>query len=156
MMLDTRYGLTNMTIHLTDQVTQSFDQEYKPYITCLAHPNTNPLVFWELEQERYPTIFRMAMNYLLIQPFAVPCKQAFSSSILTDTKQRNQISPVLMEALQILKSSLKKERPNLKWWMTSQEEMLTNAECGNGTDDVLKVVADEEGESLRGHHVAIY
>lgn len=49
--------------------------------------------------------------------------------------------------------------------MTSQEEMLrnedsnqmlANAECSNGTDDVLKVIADEEGELLRGHCVAIY
>ncbi|KAF9224383.1 hypothetical protein BS17DRAFT_672442, partial [Gyrodon lividus] len=57
----------------------------------------------------YPTIFRMAMDYFPIQPASVPCEQAFSSSSLMDTKQHNRINPILMEALQIFKSSLKRE-----------------------------------------------
>ncbi|KAF9224608.1 hypothetical protein BS17DRAFT_702953, partial [Gyrodon lividus] len=65
----------------------------------------------------YPTTFQMAMDYLPIQPSSVLCKQMFSSSGLTDTKQHNQINPVLMEALQILKLSLKREQPSLKGWM---------------------------------------
>ncbi|KAF9219206.1 hypothetical protein BS17DRAFT_686395, partial [Gyrodon lividus] len=51
----------------------------------------------------------MAMDYLPIQPSSVLCERVFSSSSLTDTKQCNQINPILMEALQILKSSLKRE-----------------------------------------------
>jgi len=43
------------------------------------------------------------MDYLPIQASSVPCERAFSSSAETDTAQRNRISPVLMEALQMLK-----------------------------------------------------
>lgn len=50
------------------------------------------------------------MDYLPIQATSVPCERVFSSAKETDTAKRNQISPVLMEALQLLKFSLKKER----------------------------------------------
>ena len=43
------------------------------------------------------------MDYLPIQASSVPCERAFSSSAETDTTRCNQISPVLMEALQMLK-----------------------------------------------------
>ena len=126
-MLGARYRLTDMMIQLEEQGLQSMDQEYNAYITSsLAHPNTNPLMFWELERDQYPTIFQMAMDYLPVQPSLVPCKRVFSSSGLTDTWQCNRVNCILMEALQILKFSLKKEHPNLKWWTMSQQEMLRN------------------------------
>jgi len=69
-----------------------------------------------------------------------------------------------METLQILKFSLKREWPNLKWWMTPQQEMLHDEDSsqvlapvvpghgnGNGVDEVLKAIVVEEGESLLGH-----
>ena len=46
------------------------------------------------------------MDYLPIQASSVPCERAFSSSAETDTHRRNRISPVLMEALQMLKYTL--------------------------------------------------
>ncbi|KIK76632.1 hypothetical protein PAXRUDRAFT_169317, partial [Paxillus rubicundulus Ve08.2h10] len=53
----------------------SIDQEYNVYVTSgLVHANSHPLTFWELEQECYPTIFQMAMDYLPIQPSSVPCE----------------------------------------------------------------------------------
>lgn len=164
MTLGEKYGLPHMAIHTEEQRAQSIDQEYKMYVTSThARGDASPLVFWELERQRYPTIFRMAMDYLPVQPSSVPCERAFSSSGLTDTKQRNRINPILMEALQILKFSLKKERPNLKWWMTSQQEMLqdedsnqilvaavpTPGESGaHGIEEVLMAIEAEEGESL--------
>jgi hypothetical protein len=49
------------------------------------------------------------MDYLPIQASAVPCEQVFSSSSKTYMKKCNHISPVLMEALQMVKFSVKKE-----------------------------------------------
>jgi hypothetical protein len=64
------------------------------------------------------------MDYLPIQASSVPCERVFSSSSETDTKKRNRIAPVLMEALQIVKFLLKKERLNFtKGWAASQKEM---------------------------------
>ena len=168
MTLGARYGLTDMMIQPEEQGLQSMDQEYNVYITSsLTHPNTNPLMFWELEQDWYPTIFWMAMDYLPVQPSSLPCKQVFSSSGLTDTQQCNRVNCILMEALQILKFSFKKECPNLKWWTMLQQEMLYNEDSSqilataipghdSGTvDEVLKAIMTEKGEEL-SHHVQLF
>lgn len=171
MTLGARYGLPDMAIQAEEQGVLPIDQEYNTYVTStLTRVNTHPLAFWELERDRYPTIFRMAMDYLPVQPSSVPCERAFSSSSLTDTKQRNRIQPILMEALQVLKFSIKGERPlNLKSWMTSEQEMLhdedgsqilATAIPGNpghtqDLDTVLRAVeADEQG--TMSNHVVIY
>ena len=60
---------------------------------------------------QYPTIFKLAMDILPIQGSAVPCEQVFLSAKETITAHRNKISPELMEALQILKYSIKHGRP---------------------------------------------
>ena len=52
----------------------------------------------------------MAMDYLPIQATSVPCERIFSSSAETDTKRRNRINPILMEALQMEKLFHKKRR----------------------------------------------
>jgi hypothetical protein len=53
---------------------------------------------------QYPTLARMAQDYLAIQGSATPSERAFSHSGITDTKRRNHLSPVIFEALQLLKS----------------------------------------------------
>ncbi|KAF9224607.1 hypothetical protein BS17DRAFT_766592 [Gyrodon lividus] len=50
MTLGEKYGLASMRIQAEEWVVQSIDQEYNAYSTSnLAHANTNPLTFWELE-----------------------------------------------------------------------------------------------------------
>ena len=56
---------------------------------------------------RYPTIYALAMDILPIQASAVPCKHVFSSSKEITTAQHYHISFELIEALQILKYSVK-------------------------------------------------
>ena len=66
----------------------------------------------------------MAMDYLPIQATSVPCKYMFSLAKETDTTKRNQISPAMIEALQLLKFSLKKEQLNfINGWSTSEAAM---------------------------------
>jgi hAT family C-terminal dimerisation region len=65
------------------------------------------------------------MNYLPIQASSVPCERVFSSAAETDTKKRNRITPALMEALQMLKFLLKKQRLDfMGGWMTGESELL--------------------------------
>ena len=67
----------------------------------------------------------MVMDYLPIQASAVLCERIFSSSAETDTKKRNRINPLLLEALQMLKFHLKKERLNFTaGWITSEKQMV--------------------------------
>jgi hypothetical protein len=64
------------------------------------------------------------MDYLPVQATSVPCERVFSSAKETDTARRNKISPVLMEALQLLKFSVRKERLNfMDGWTTTEAAM---------------------------------
>jgi hypothetical protein len=74
----------------------------------------------------------MAMDYLPVQASAVPCERIYSSSAETDTKRRNRINPLLMEALQMLKFHLKKERLNFTAaWMTTETQMVDDSPDGD-------------------------
>ena len=62
------------------------------------------------------------MDVLPAQASAVPCEHVFSSSKETCTLQRSQISPQLMEALQVLKFAHKWDRLNFTMGLVAQEE----------------------------------
>jgi len=47
----------------------------------------------------------MAQDYLPIQGSATPSEHAFSNASLTDSKQRNWLTPEIFEGLQNLKSA---------------------------------------------------
>lgn len=86
----------------------------------------------------------MSLDYLPIQASSVPCERVFSSSAETDTKKRNRISPLLMEALQMLKFALKQDRLDFtSGWITSEGEMKDN------NDPVEENLLDA---MFRGHH----
>ena len=101
----------------------------------------------------------MAMDYLPVQASAVPCERVFSSSGETDTKKRNRISPLTMEALQMLKFDLKKRCLDfMRGWATSEKEMLDDAEGADllagllkedfhaDFDKIMKFIGDDKGD----------
>ena len=104
-----------------------------------------------------PTLFAMAMDYLPIQASAVPCERIFSSSAKTDTKQRNRIGPLMMEALQMLKFHLKKSCLNFtEAWVTPENQMtndepevdllanLLKGEYWNDWDKIIQFINSDE------------
>ncbi len=52
---------------------------------------------------QYPTLSKMARDYLAIQGSATPSECAFSSGGTTGTAKRNRLKPDVFEALQLLK-----------------------------------------------------
>lgn len=94
----------------------------------------------------------MALDFLPIQASAVPSERVFSSSAETDTKKRNRINPVLMEALQMLKFALKKARLNFTdGWITPEmimrerepeEDLLAALLRANGEDVLDRIIQD--------------
>ncbi|EGO04366.1 hypothetical protein SERLA73DRAFT_28458, partial [Serpula lacrymans var. lacrymans S7.3] len=61
----------------------------------------------------FPTLFSIALDYLPIQGTSVSCKWVFSSAALTATPRKNCLSADIMEALQILKFSARRDGSNL-------------------------------------------
>jgi hypothetical protein len=85
--------------------------------------------------EEFPNIYKIALDYLPIQASAVPCERVFSSSAETDTKRRNRIKPVLMEALQIIKYRKRKERMNLMSdWTETMEKVKMDEKMQGDVD----------------------
>jgi hypothetical protein len=78
------------------------------------------------------------MNYLPVQGSSVPCKHVFSLSAETDTKKHNQIKPVLMEALQMLKFYCKKSLLNFTTGLVLEEG---NFEEGDSKDLLVKLLS---------------
>lgn len=86
------------------------------------------------------------MDYLPIQATSVPSERVFSSAKETDTNKRNRMSPVLLEALQLLKFSLKKERLNfMDGWATSQVAMSVPQQQ---TDDLLETLFSDNPDCI--------
>lgn len=54
---------------------------------------------------KYPTLKRIARDYLPIQGSATPSERAFSSGGITGCSRRNSLLPEIFEGLQILKSA---------------------------------------------------
>ena len=73
--------------------------------------NTNVLVSdLQDNQHRYLTLFAFALDILPIQSTSVPSERVFSSAKETDALRRNRLSPDAMEALQMLKFSIRNGR----------------------------------------------
>ena len=80
----------------------------------------------------------MALFNLPIQAPSVPSECVFSSSAETDTKRWNQIHPVLMEALQMLKFSLKQWRLNFTdGWAITEDELEYYTDDNEDSADLL-------------------
>ncbi|KIK20636.1 hypothetical protein PISMIDRAFT_105384 [Pisolithus microcarpus 441] len=106
------YGLDTMEITpmAQEQGQLSIKEDFGSYIATTSQVDANVLTFWELECARLPMIYCITMDYLPVQPSSVLCEHIFSLSAETNTKKQNCISPMLMEALQLLKFSLKQDR----------------------------------------------
>ena len=102
--------------------------EWNAYYRWQPSPSdTNMMKFWKaclfrttsmsgysqantpLNEATFPTLFEITIDYLPIQATLVPSKHIYSFSSETNTKKCNQIHPVLIEALQLLKCALKKK-----------------------------------------------
>lgn len=110
--------------------------------------------------KRFATLHAMALDYLPIQASAVPCERVFSSASETDTKRRNRLHPTLMEALQILKFSLKRQRLDFMQGLeTAEEDMLLPAEDApdhlasalhgeSSVDELIRALGDDSQTNI--------
>lgn len=82
----------------------------------------------------------MALDYLAIQGSATPVERIWSSASETDTKRRNRLSPLRMEALQTLKSAYRRRRVakmSLEERLEERKELLLRIDNGVYEDETL-------------------
>ncbi|EDR08985.1 uncharacterized protein LACBIDRAFT_326637 [Laccaria bicolor S238N-H82] len=97
-----------------------------------------------ISDKTHPILYAMALDYLPIQASSVPSERVFSSSAETDTKRRNRIHPVLMEALQMLKFSLKQQRLNfMEGWAVTEDELEYYTDDNEDSVDLLGKLTSE-------------
>ena len=75
---------------------------------------------------QYPILARMARDYLPIQGSATPSERAFSNASLTDSKQRNRLTPDMFQGLQNLKSAYRNGH------MSAAADTLSNYDTTSG------------------------
>jgi hypothetical protein len=120
--------------------TQTVEEEYAAYMTAsLSIKGTSLLDFWQMFKLTFPTFYLIALDFLPIQASSVPSERVFSSSAEMDTARRNRIKPELMEALQMLKHSIKKDRMSFTEGWQTDAAMMEDASCAaaNDDDDIL-------------------
>ncbi|KIJ30903.1 hypothetical protein M422DRAFT_103827, partial [Sphaerobolus stellatus SS14] len=93
---------------LTERSQRKPRQELEDYLTSPLEEKCDDVVrWWGQHQHQYPTLARIARDYLAIQASAVASERTFSSAGITGTDRRSCLLPETFEALQILKSGYK-------------------------------------------------
>lgn len=89
------------------ELQQYVDEVYKCIECGQIIPKSNPFLFWEGRKEKYPSLYGMAMKYLVVAPTSVGCERVFSSAGLTDTVLRSRLTPDHLSTLVFLKQACK-------------------------------------------------
>ncbi|KAG5221385.1 HAT family dimerization domain-containing protein [Salix suchowensis] len=111
----------------------------------------------EENQLQYPTIFRLAMDIIPIQGSAVPCEHVFSSAKETMQARHNKLGADTMEALQMLRFSVKKgQLLNFLYGLSKAEETEVleglETEKDKVSEDLGAFIAHFKASAHRGSH----
>ena len=141
---------------------QSLEEEVDSYLAVPSREEWDSIAFWEVcyvvdlildaylydlqaNQNKFPTLFKLAMDILSIQASSVPCERVFSSSKETITARRNALSPPLVEALQLLKYATKQGKGiSFSQGLEEAEELaeLERREAGESVEELNSYLRD--------------
>jgi hAT family C-terminal dimerisation region len=88
----------------------------------------------------YPTLRRIALDYLACQASSVPCERLFSAGGEVATKRRARLGAVRFEELQMMKFAWRNNIGDLAAWNSSQVEEIEDE--ATQYEDML--VADQD------------
>lgn len=106
--------------------TLSSQDEYEQYISTPVLPTPkdfDPIQWWQEATQRanYPRLSKMALDLLSIPAMSAEVERLFSSANITITDRRNRIGVDAVEAIECLKSWLRKDNIS---WLDSEVEAL--------------------------------
>jgi hypothetical protein len=82
----------------------------------------------QMNGERYPTLRRIAIDYLACQASSVPCERLFSAGGEVATKRRSQLGEARFEKLILMKSAWNNNIGNLAAWNSTKVEEVDDSE----------------------------
>ena len=82
----------------------------------------------QMNGERYPTLRRIAIDYLACQASSVPCECLFSAGGEVATKRRSQLGEARFEKLILMKSAWNNNIGNLAAWNSTKVEEVDDSE----------------------------
>ncbi|KAJ6492756.1 hypothetical protein C8R47DRAFT_975538, partial [Mycena vitilis] len=85
----------------------------------------------------FEILYRVALDVLPVQASAVPCERVFSSSKETDALRRGNLSPAVMEMLQILKFIFRQGRISFTDDLVATEKELSVIDLDPGVVEEL-------------------
>ena len=90
-------------------------------LMCSLSPVSNRL---QDNRHHFPTLCRIAIDYLACPASSVPCERLFSAGGKIATKRRSQLGAARFEELQVMKSVWKNNVADLATWNSNQVEKV--------------------------------
>ena len=90
-------------------------------LMCSLSPISNCL---QDNGHHFPTLCRIAINYLACPASSIPCKRLFSAGGEIATKRHSQLGVARFKELQVMKSMWKNNVANLAAWNLNQVEEI--------------------------------
>ncbi|EXX61653.1 hypothetical protein RirG_169170 [Rhizophagus irregularis DAOM 197198w] len=103
-------NLRNNTVTLNSlentnsSASRTLDNEMERYLAIPLEDQVDPLLWWQVRQEEFPILSRIAQDYLCIQATSVASEQAFSVAGLTISPLRNRLDAETARVTLCLKS----------------------------------------------------
>uniref|UniRef100_A0A182WA91 HAT C-terminal dimerisation domain-containing protein n=1 Tax=Anopheles minimus TaxID=112268 RepID=A0A182WA91_9DIPT len=69
----------------------------------LAHRNDDPLEWWKMHKNKYPTIYQLMLRDLCIPASSVPCERIFSKAGDIETSKSNRLKPSKLNKILFIK-----------------------------------------------------
>ncbi|KAF8680603.1 hypothetical protein AX14_004549 [Amanita brunnescens Koide BX004] len=95
---------------------EDWQSELRLYLKVVAKdvlPETDVVKWWQNHAAEYPTLARIALDYLPSQASAVPCERLFSATKQTAVDRRARLGTEKFEQLQVLKFAWRGDIPDL-------------------------------------------
>lgn len=93
------------SIYCKAQKDNDYKKELEDYLSLpRATKNQDILLWWKLNNKQFPTLARMARDYLNISATSVPSERLFSKASLIVRKHRNRLTPESAKYLLCLNS----------------------------------------------------
>lgn len=89
--------------------SRTISDELERYLMLPLENRIDPLLWWQVKQEEFPILCKIARDYLCIQATSVPSEQAFSIAGLTISPLRNRLEAETARITLCLKSWLRKK-----------------------------------------------